>query len=515
MSSRIGKSLKNAQVNVLFYILTTILAFFSRKYFLLNLGDNFVGLSGTLGDMLNLLNITELGIGTAVSVTLYKPLFDNDRNKINDIISVFGFLYTRVGAFIGFIGLVISCFFPIIFRDAGVPLYLPYLMFYAMLYAALLGYFVNFRQIILAASQQNYVVMLQYNTAVISKVILQIATSFLPYNYLWWIALEAISITAFTFLINRSIRKRFPWLQASHKEGREKFREYKGLWTKTKQVFCFKVSHLVLNSSTNMLIYAFANLSTVALYGNYNMVMCKITAFVDGIFTGMGASIGNLIAEGNMEKTLKVFNELLSIRYYLAGLCSISLYFISSPLIAIWLGEQYIMGNHIILLLSLHIFIQQARLTVTNFKDGYGFFEDVWAPIAEVILNLGMAILLGYFMGLSGILAALILSQGLIKMVWQPYYLFAHGFRQSVLRHYWPLILKYACILVLVILVAIPINNFCVALLEGASWYSLLGYCMVMGCWIFAILTLLFYMLDADFRLFIGHMLQYIKHRHE
>ena len=92
MNSRIQKSIMNAKVNVLFYVISVILAFFSRKYFLDNLGTEFVGLSGTLGDMLNLMNITELGIGTAVGVTLYKPIFDQDREKICDIISVFGFL---------------------------------------------------------------------------------------------------------------------------------------------------------------------------------------------------------------------------------------------------------------------------------------------------------------------------------------------------------------------------------------------------------------------------------------
>ena len=138
MPSRIQKSFRNAQVNVMFYVLTTILSFFSRKMFLENLGTEFLGLSGTLGNILSLMNITELGIGTAIGVSLYKPLFDKDHNTINDIISVFGYLYSIIGAIIASAGIIVSLFFPLIFANIEIPLYLPYLMFFSMLYSALL-----------------------------------------------------------------------------------------------------------------------------------------------------------------------------------------------------------------------------------------------------------------------------------------------------------------------------------------------------------------------------------------
>jgi O-antigen/teichoic acid export membrane protein len=509
MASRIQKSIMNAKVNVMFYVITTLLAFFSRKYFLKNLGDDFVGLSSTLGDILNLMNITELGIGTAVGVTLFKPLYDDDKKKINDIISVYGFLYTRVGALIALAGVIVSGFFPLIFKDAGVPLYLPYLMFFTMLYGALLGYFVNFKQIILSASQQNYVIILRYNTSVVIKVILQILTSFLPYNYLWWIALEAITISIYTLIINRTIKKKYPWLQASYRVGKERFKDYKELWTKTKQVFCLKISHVVFNSSTNMLIYAFANLSTVALYGNYSMLMSKITSFIDGLFTGMEASIGNLIAEGDIVKIKKIFNELLCFRYYLAGLCSITLYYVVSPFIQVWLGKEYIMSQMLVILLSLHIFIQQARLTVDNFKNGYGLFQDYLAPIIEVVMNIGLALVLGKLYGMIGILFALVFCEALVKMLWKPYFLFSRGFKQSVITHYWPLIIKYFAIFAVVFAASYFIRPRIMLLFPIDGWLNMLLYCIAMGAFVCIVNTVAFFAVDANFRMFIEHLLSY------
>ena len=509
-NSRIQKSLMNAQVNMAFYVISVILAFFSRKYFLQNLGTEFLGLSGTLGDMLNLMNITELGIGTAVGVTLYKPIFDKDHEKINDIISVFGFLYTRVGGIIAGAGIILSCFFPMMFAKAGVPLYLAYLMFYAMLYSALLGYFVNYRQIILSASQQNYVIMLRYNTAVTLKVILQILTSFLPYNYLWWIALEAITITVYTFILNGTIRKYFPWLETSVKRGKEKFKEYKNLWTKTKQVFVLKFSHLVFTSSTSILIAAFANLTTVALYGNYNMLMSKITSFVDGIFTGMEASVGNLIAEGNKKNIMKVFNELLCLRYFLAALCSVTLYYICSPFIVVWLGEEYVMADEIILLLAIHFYIQQARIAVDNFKNGYGLYGDVWAPIAEVVMMVGIAVVLGSKFGIVGILAGLITSELLIKMFWKPYYLFSRGFELSVLRYYWPPIIRYLLATALTVLVLHYYIGWLQEQLDMTGWIDVIIYCIAVGCVALALLFTLFLAFDRNMMVFIRHLKSFI-----
>ncbi len=511
MNSRIQKSIMNAKVNTIFYVLMLVLAFFSRKYFLQNLGKEFVGLTGTLGDMLNLMNITELGIGTAVGVTLYKPLFSDDRETITDIVSVFGFLYTRVGAIIAAAGLILSCFFPLIFADAGVPLYVVYLMFFSMLYASLLGYFINYRQIILSASQQNYVIMIRYNTAMIVKTILQIFVSFLPSGYIWWILLEALAITVYSFILNRAIRQHFPWLETSIARGKAKFKEYKGLWTKTKQVFVLKLSHLVLNSSTNMLTFAFANLATVALYGNYLMLMSKATSFVDGMFTGMEASVGNLIAEDDTRKTLKVFYELLSIRYFLAGLCSIVLYFTVSPFINVWLGEDYVMSQVVVILLSLHIFIQQARLTVDNFKNGYALYQDVWAPVAEVIINIVLACILGHFFGLAGILGALLTSEILIKMLWKPYFLFKKGFKASVWKSYWPLLLRYVVVFVLTICALYYISHYLLHYFSVSSWLMLILYCCAIGLSTLLILSVLFYMADRNFGRFAAHLLSYKK----
>lgn len=512
MASRIEKSIANAKVNVIFYILTAFLAFFSRKIFLDNLGTEFLGLSGTLTDILHMMNITELGIGTAVGVTLYKPLFDNNKAVIDDIISVFGYLYSKVGKIIATVGIVISLFFPLIFKDADISLGIVYFMFYAMLYSSLIGYFINYRQIILSANQQQYIISWRYNCAMMIKVIAQIGVSYLPYNYIWWIMLEIFTTTVYSYILTRTINRHFPWLKTSVAVGKAKFKEYKHLWVKTKQVFVLKISHLVFNGSINIFIGIFASLSSVALYGNYNMLMFKITGFVDSIFTGMEASVGNLIAEDNINKTLKVFFELLSIRYFLATLCSVILYFVVPRFVGVWLGSEYILSTLILILMSMHIFIQQARLTVDNFKNGYGLYQDVWAPIAEVVICVTGASGLGYLFGLPGILAGFVIGELFIKMVWKPYYLFKMGFKCSVVKMYWPKILKYVINMTIVFIVGFCLNNHMGSFLLEETWLGVISYCVIMGAVILLTLGVLYWTTDKSFRGFAQHLLQYKRH---
>ena len=115
--SRSYKSLLNAQIGLIFYLVTLALSFVSRKIFLDNLGVEFIGLTGTLTNILGFLNLAEFGIGSAISFFLYKPLQIADRGRISELISIFGYVYRKIGCMIGAGGIVVSLFFPLIFKQ--------------------------------------------------------------------------------------------------------------------------------------------------------------------------------------------------------------------------------------------------------------------------------------------------------------------------------------------------------------------------------------------------------------
>ena len=164
----------NAEVNLLFYFLSLFLAFFSRKIFLDCLGSEFIGLTGTLSNILGYLNLAELGITASIGYFLYRPLQSKNRQEIQNILSLLGYLYNWIGSFILLGGIIISLFFPLIFAKSELGFGIIYFAFYSFLGSSLIGYFINYRQTLLSADQKNYLVAIYMQSAGIVKTGIQI-----------------------------------------------------------------------------------------------------------------------------------------------------------------------------------------------------------------------------------------------------------------------------------------------------------------------------------------------------
>lgn len=434
-NSRTAKSIQNVKVALLFYILNLLLQFFSRKIFLDYLGSEVLGLNTTAQNLLGFLNLAELGIGSAVAYNLYKPLYENDQKSINEIVSVQGWLYRKI-AYVVIVGAsIIMLFFPLIFAKAQVPLWYAYGSFIALLVSALLGYFVNYRQIVLSADQKEYRITFSVQGVKIVKVILQLlAIRYLSHGYFWWMVLEVIMAFIASYILNLNIKKEYPWLKATPSRGNELRCLYPGIITKTKQLFFHKIGSFVLTQTSPLIIYAYASLTLVAIYGNYMLIVLGVTMLVNALLNSISAGVGNLVAEGNKLKIKSVFWELTVLRMWLASLICFAMYILGHSFISLWVGSKYILPQSAYIVLILITFI---GLTRTNdaFIGAYGLFQDIWAPIAEASLNVGLSILLGYYYGLTGILSGVLISQIVIIYSWKPYFLYKKGFHDNFVEY--------------------------------------------------------------------------------
>ena len=211
MSERVHKSMVNAEVNLLFYFLSLFLTFFSRKIFLESLGTEFIGLTGTLNNILGYLNLSELGISSCIGYFLFKPIQTGNHQKIQEILSLLGWLYNRIGAIIFIGAFIISLFFPIIFASADLSFGIIYFAFYSFLGSSLIGYFINYRQILLSADQKNYLVAIFYQSANLAKIGLQIFLAYYYKNLYIWVAIEFLFGIIGCIILNWKINKEYPW----------------------------------------------------------------------------------------------------------------------------------------------------------------------------------------------------------------------------------------------------------------------------------------------------------------
>lgn len=460
MSTRTHKSVRNIKVGLYFYVISLILTFISRKIFLNQLGDDFIGLVGTLNSILNLLNLAELGIGSSVSFFLYSPLQKKNRDKINEIISVLGFLYHKIGIVLLSIGGVVSLFFPFIFRNTEMSMGIIYFSFYAFLLSSVIGYFINYRQVLLTADQKNYVVTGYLQTANILKTILQIVLAYYFKNLFVWVSIEFIFASSSYIILNFKIKKTYPWLESKAKmKGQILLNQYPDILKKTKQIFIQKFKDFFLNKSDEILVFAFLSLKMVAFYGNYMIIINKLIYLVNIVSDGMGAGVGNLVAENNHKNTLKVFWELTAFRFIIVGIIIFGLLLFMQPFISLWLGKEYLLSDMILYLLLINIFIFLSRGVVQMYIHAYGLYSDVWASWAELLTNIVITLIAGYYLGISGILLGKIISVSGIALIWKPFYLFKNGIKLEV-GTYWKGMIPFYTVFTVFILMTLPIKYY-------------------------------------------------------
>lgn len=487
MGERVHKSLLNAEVNLLFYFLSLFLTFFSRKIFLDNLGAEFIGLTGTLSNILGYLNLSELGISACIGYFLFKPLQTNNRKEIQDILSLLGYLYKWIGIIIFVAAVIVSLFFPLIFSNAGLGLSIIYFAFYSFLGSSLIGYFINYRQILLGADQKNYLVAIYYQSANLVKLGFQIYLAYHYKNFYIWVAVEFLFGIWGCIILNWKINKEYPWLKVDKQQGRQLLNQYPEIITKTKQVFIHKIKDFVLVKSDELFIFLFVSLKMVAYYGNYMIIISKLISVFSAVTGSVGASVGNLVAEGDKERMLKVFWEYTTIQHTIAATLAFSLYAFLEPFISHWLGCEYIMDNRILILLVIYIYITNSRISIDAFNYAHGLYADVWAAWTELIINVGVTIICGLKWGIIGILIGKLSSLIPIIVIWKPYYLFTSGFKRRV-KDYWNGVIRNYTISAFAICTSLYIIQF-IPISPYNSIGSWIAYSAI-GMFIFLILIL-------------------------
>lgn len=412
-----------------------------------------MGLNTTATNLLQFLNLAELGVGTAIACTLYKPLLERDTTAVNEIVSLQGWMYRRIAWIVMGGSAVLMCFFPWIFAKMTLPMWYAYASFGVLLVSALLSYFVNYKQIVLSADQKEYKIQYSYKMAMLVKVLCQIfAIKYLNHGYIWWLALEVVFAVIASIALNLMIQKTYPKLRTDLSRGKELSHKYPKVITKIKQLFFHKIAGFALTQTSPIIIYAYASLSLVALYGNYLLITTGVTALMGAVFNSMSAGIGNLVAEGNKTKILDVFEEFFTVRFWLSCTTCFGVYILTPGFITLWIGPEYILDNKTLGLLVSILYINLSRLTVDTYIYAYGLFGDIWAPLIEASINILLSIILGYFWGLHGILTGVLISLLIVVFLWKPYYLFKRGLRTTLYTY---VILYIKCIICIGIVVAI------------------------------------------------------------
>ena len=478
MGERVHRSIMNIKVGMVFYMLSLILAFFSRKIFLDCLGAEFIGLTGMLMNIMSFLSVAELGIGTSIIYFLYKPLQEDNHQKINEVMSMLAYLYRCIGFIIGTCGFIVSLFFPWWFGNLTTGLPLVYFAFYSFLASSIAGYIFNYKQLLVNANQKQYLTQAYFQTIGIVQSIVQILLAYYYRNLWLWVVTGLVFTIVGIMVFNIRIRQLYPWLNINLSNGRKNLKQYPEVLKKTRQIFILRIKDFILNRSDELLVGAFVSVTKVAFYGNYSIIISKLVFLVNILENGLSAGVGNLLAENNERNTMKVFWEMTATRFFIMGMVIFPLILFIQPLIACWVGPEYKLSSLIAYLLVFNLFLKLQYSTVYIFIGASGLYGDVWASWAELIINLVVTLALAPFLGIVGILLGKIISLSIFNVFWKPYYLFSEGFHKSVWLFWRPMMVYYGIFglftILAIVLKTLFVDN------HVNSWSSLIIYGLIL-----------------------------------
>ncbi|WP_415295348.1 lipopolysaccharide biosynthesis protein [Clostridium perfringens] len=451
---RAKKARINTIVNLLTYIIGMIPNFIVRSILLKTLGNEILGLSSLYTNIISYLSIIELGIGSAIIFSLYKPFAENDIKKIKGYLKYYRKFYNTIAIIIFILGIIMLPILNIFIKNQ-VNIQEAQIYFMLFLINTILSYLFSYKICILNVDQEGYKVSIATTVSKLIIAFLQIIFLKLYASFFIYLVIQIIINSLYYFCINFYIDKKYKWI-ISLKEGELENREIKALKTNVKALFFHKIGSLFVVSTDNLVISAFINLKVVGIYNSYYMIISAFQAAIGNALAGVTASIGNLLTTNDSEKAYEIHKKLFFVNFWVVSFVTISLFNTLRQFIYLWLGEDQYLSQLTVNLLLINLYFGLMRVSVEKFKEAAGlYYNDRYAPLIEAIINFVFSILLVNIMGMPGVFLGTFISNFTVVFWVKPKITYKYIFKKP-LKDYFNMYFKY----MLIALIPLVITNF-------------------------------------------------------
>lgn len=442
--SRREKSAKNLIYAWLNQGVMLIMNIVVRMVFVRVLSKEYLGLSGLFGNMISLLSLAELGIGTAIVYSLYEPLAHGDRDRIGSLMKFFQKVYIAVGATVLLIGILLTPYLSFFMKEMpDIPeIYWVYLLF---VINSAVSYCFSYKGSLISADQNDYIVKKVKLAVMAAMYVLQIFVLMATGDYLLFLGIQIVFTLAQNLIYTWVANRMYPFLRDKRAAALEPD-VLKRILTNTKALMLHKVGDIAKFSTDNLIISKFVGLMEVGLYSNYTLIQQALTNVLAQIFTSMTASVGNLGVTEDADKKYQTYKKVYFLNAWIFGLCSIAFLCLAQDFIGIFFGESYVMGDEILFLIVLNFYLVGMRKSTLTFRDAFGLFgQNRYMPLAEAGINLGLSLLLVNRFGIAGVLAGTALSTFLLPWWVEPYVVFRYGLEKRT-GEYWKQYWRYTLV---------------------------------------------------------------------
>ncbi|AWI06381.1 lipopolysaccharide biosynthesis protein [Clostridium drakei] len=443
---------KNSSRNIIYGIANRIVSilfpFIIRTIIIKVLGEEYLGLNSLFASILQVLNLSELGFGTAMIFSMYEPIAKDNEEEICALLNLYRKIYRLIGVGILFVGLSLLPFIKYIISGSYPKDINIYFLYFLYLVNTSISYLLfAYKKSLLTAHQRSDLIEKVGVSVRIVISIIQLILLIEFKSFILYVISNIVCTVTDNIICSILVDRRYPQYRC------------RGILNKAvtlviaKRVGALafqKIGNTVSTSLDNIIISAFLGLSTVGIYGNYCYIISAITAFLTLIYGAITAGIGNSIIVETKEKNYRDFNKLTFINAWIVGWCSICLVCLYQPFMMIWVGSSLMLEFTTVILLVAYFYITLIRKIVQTYKDADGmWWEDKFRPLVGCGINLIFNIVLVSKIGINGVIISTIISYFFIEMPWETNVLFKNYFQKSELIYYFKLVI-YTVVICLV-----------------------------------------------------------------
>ena len=451
-------------IGMLSQLFTLWLSFVSRTVFIKFLTAEYLGISGLFSNVLTVLSFAELGIGDAMTYAMYKPVKEDNRKLVNQLMVVYKKAYTGIAVVVGAIGLGLSFFLSFIIAEPpDIPESLQ-LIFWLYVVNNMASYILTYKKSILIAYQENYIVSEVQQIASLIQQIAQMIVLCFTKQYILYLIIQILCTILNNIIISVVVKKRYPWI--NEKDGEELPQEVsKEIFKNVKALSISKIAGVVSNGSDNIIISKFVGLSSVGVASNYTMIINSLNGILWNGLSSLTSSFGNFNVDSTIGQRRKLFNELFLCSYWLYGFMTIGIITLANSFVQLWVGSNYLVPQGVVLVLVLITYISGVNFPVYTYQSTLGMFDKMKIPyVLFAVFNILLSILLGKNWGLFGVYIATSITRLCTSEVSSGYYVYRYGLKLSPLKY-----LKKYVIYFLILILNILVTNYAVSLVQIAG----------------------------------------------
>lgn len=429
------KSILNVSVSVTFRIITMLMVIGVRRALIRFCGNEVNGLNALYLSIVGFLSVAELGVGTAITFCMYQPIVEGDHNKVSALYHLFRRLYLVIGGVILLSGLAITPYIHVFAKDYAALEVNLYLTFVLMLLSVVLTYLFASKTALINAYQNNYITSAIQSSRLVLQYVLQIAVLYATHSFVWYLVCRIAAVLVQWGLTELAAAKRYrSILDNRQKVDRETRR---AVTVSIKAMFMHQIGSVLVNTVDSVVISFFVGVIALGEYSNYLTVLSAMNGVIVLVFTSLTSVMGHLYAKADKE-TSKGYCEAFHLLNFVIGtVFFLEYYAVIDHLIAVLFFEELIVEKSVSFVITLNGFVQFMRRSVLVFREVTGtFYYDRYKPLFEGVVNLVLSVVLVKQMGVTGVIAATILTNLLICHVVEPYVLYRHGFSASPKSYY-------------------------------------------------------------------------------